>query len=506
MADPFGAVLRLISPHRALKRAEALYRLGLVNEALSKRDYDAAGPGARWGKWRGTNASANAEIARAHERLKNRGRDLIRNDPYARRAKNVLVGEIFGTGIVASSATGDAATDERVDALWSAWCEQADADGLLNLDGMIALGFGAMIEGGDTFFRRRLRRMNDGLAVPLQLQVMEGDYLDTSVDGTNGGGGYEYRSGIGFDAIGQRQVYRMFRTHPGDPWMPSAGRFDSVDVRASEIIHLFHQERPGQLRGVTWFAPVIGLLRDLGDFREAALVKKKTESLFGVAITSAEAGDGMPALSAETNASSRGPGEPLVEELYPGMSMRLKPGETLTSFAPSAVASDLDAFIMHGLMASGAGLMVTYDQISGDLRGANFSSMKVGKSTQRRFVESIQWLLLIPRVYRRVWGWFIEAAIAAGQIPPRDGGYPAEFTPPAHEAVQPKSDQEADYFAMLTGRVTPKEYVEAFGRPYRRQLRDWVESLKAWEAAGMPPLQTMPGAAPAPNQPAAPDT
>lgn len=497
MADLIGSALAIFSPQRALKRAEARWRLDRVNAALAKRDYDGAQTGRRWGGWRGKGSSANAEIAKAHDRLKFRGRDLVRNDPLARRAKNVLVGELVGTGIVMSSATGDDALDDKVDELFKAWSRRADAGGLETLDGLIALAVAGMIEGGDTFIRRRWRKTSDGLPVPMQIQLMEGDFLDSSFDGRDYKG-LSYKSGVGFDGIEARRSYRLFKAHPGDAWSLFGSQFETVDVDARDVIHLFLQERAGQVRGVSWFAPSVTTFRDLGDYREAALVKKKTESLFGVAIESAEAEGGTPALSAQTNAATKAADEPLVEELYPGMILRTKPGEKATAFAPSAVAGDYDTFMMNGAMTAGVGMMVTYDQISGDLRGANFSSMKVGKSVQRRWIEQMQELLLIPRLCETIWGWFIEAAVAADKLPARDAGYPVECTPPSPEPVQPKEDQEADFFSMLSGRLTPKQYIEKWGYPFRRQIKNWQAAMKAMKAVGME-LPPMPGAAAKPD-------
>ena len=490
VADPIGAVLGFFSPRRARERVLESLRLRHVRD-YAKRGYDAAKPGNRWGGWRGTSGSANTEISAGHDRLKARARDLVRNDPHARRALAILVSNIVGTGIVMRSATGQPALDEKIDALFKAFGSRADADGDLTLDGLIALAVRSTIEGGDCLIRRRWRRSTDRLPVPMQLQVIEGDLLDTTINGP-GAGGLTWRLGIGFDPLDRRQAYRIFRQHPGE-FLPGAGAvFTSSEVAAADVLHVFMKERPGQIRGASWFAPVIAMLRDKGDFQEASLVKKRTESLFGVAITSAEAGDGTPPLSGQTNAATKSSDDPLVEDLYPGMAMRLKPGESLTSFAPSAVAGDLDAFMLHTLMSVAVGMGVTYDQLAGDMRQANYSSLRAAKIEIRRLVEQLQWHWVIPKICMGLWDWFIEAAIAAGDLEPRDGGYPAEATPPAHEPIDPKLEQEADYFAVQTHRMTLKQYVEKWGYPFAAQIKEQRAALDALNAAGLT-LPPMPG-------------
>lgn len=490
MADPIGFILGLVAPGRALKRERDLYRLHAAR-AIRKRMYEGAKAKNRHGKPRALQTGANTEIAQGHDGLKFAARDMVRNDPHARRALSILTSNVVGTGIVMRSATGDVTLDARVDALYAKFSRKADADGDLTLDGLIALALRSTIEGGDAFIRRRWRRASDGLPVPMQLQLMEGDYLDTAMDG-RGVDGLVYRQGIGFDEIDRRRAYRLFRQHPGDTYVGDMRNFTSAKVDARDVIHVFHKERPGQLRGVSWYAPVITLLRDKGDFHEAALVKKRTESLFGVAITSAETGDGVPSLSNQTNAATKSANEPLVEDLEPGMIMRLKPGESATSFAPSAVAGDLDAFMLHTLMSIAAGLGITYDQLTGDMRQANYSSLRASKIEARRLIEQLQWLLVIPKICLGIWDWFIEAAIQAGHLEERAAGYPAEATPPAHEPIDPKGEQEADYFSVQTHRMTLKQYVEKWGYPFGAQLREQKAALDALAKAGLT-LPPMPG-------------
>lgn len=493
MTDLFGRALAMVSPTRALKRARTLYQLRVYEEALAQRGYDAAKPKARWGRWFGGRGGANAEIAVAHDPVKGLVRDLVRNDPHASRAPEVITALVIGTGIVGRSATGDDALDKKVDALFKKWSEEADVDGDLNIDGLIALAFSSMVEGGDALLRRRWRRPSDGLTVPIQIQVMEGDFLDQSVNGLVGDG-LTYKLGIGFDGIDRRRAYRIFRGHPGESFGGLSVGLESAKVDAADIIHLFRKRRPGQLRGISWFASVVGLLRDKGDFQEASLVKKKTESLFGVAITSPDSSDGAPALSGQTNADTKRAEDPLAEELSPGMLMRLKPGEDAKAFAPSAVAGDLDAFMLHTLMSVATGLGLTYDQLTGDMRQANFSSLKAADRVQRRHIEQLQWLLVIPKVCNRIWAWFIEAAVASGKLQPRDDGYAVEWTAPGHESIDRKGDLEADLLEVFAHRMTWKQFIERNGYSFRSQLAEQKTALTALEDAGLP-LPSMPGAA-----------
>ena len=54
------------------------------------------------------------------------------------------------------------------------------------------------------------------------------------------------------------------------------------------MLHLFDRLRPGQVRGVPWFAPVILKLRDLDEYDDAELVRKKIEACFAAFVTGAD--------------------------------------------------------------------------------------------------------------------------------------------------------------------------------------------------------------------------
>ncbi|MFH7407665.1 phage portal protein, partial [Pseudomonas syringae pv. tagetis] len=73
--------------------------------------------------------------------------------------------------------------------MWGRWAEVADADGKSDIYGLMATAYRAMEQDGESMIRRRTRRQSDGLAVPLQLQVLEIDWLDGNKNGSASGGG-----------------------------------------------------------------------------------------------------------------------------------------------------------------------------------------------------------------------------------------------------------------------------------------------------------------------------
>ena len=266
----FDHAIATVAPRMAARRVMARQAF----ETLT-RGYDGAARGRRTEGWRAPGSSADTEIGVAGALLRDRMRDLVRNNPHAAKAVAVLVNNIIGAGIMPRAASGDDTLDRKVDALFERWTAECDADGQLDFYGLQTLICREMVEAGEVLVRRRLRRASDGLPVPLQLQVLEADFLDATKSGAIGAG--RMVQGIEFDPVGKRRAYWLHAEHPGDAYGTLQNGLQSRPVPATEIAHVYEKQRT-QARGVPWGAPVIRSLRDLDDYEVAELVRKKTEA------------------------------------------------------------------------------------------------------------------------------------------------------------------------------------------------------------------------------------
>ena len=100
-------------------------------------------------------AQLNTLIATAGPVITARARWLVRNNGYAANAIESWAGNVVGAGIKPSSLIADASLKPRVQKLWLDWTDESARCS------------------GEVFFRFRPRRPQDGLNVPLQLQMLE---------------------------------------------------------------------------------------------------------------------------------------------------------------------------------------------------------------------------------------------------------------------------------------------------------------------------------------------
>ena len=456
------SALHVVSPKRALRRYQAK-----IAAAQMRRTYEAASKGRGTEGWRATSTAADTEIAGAGSILRARSRELVRNNPLAAQAVQVLVNNMVGYGIRPRAASSDTALNDRVNALWARWAKKCDAHGHTNFEGLLGLAVREMIEGGEVFALRRPTRRTGPQDVPLRIELKESDHLDDARINNRFDGG-RIAQGIEYDGAGRRVAYWMYPDHPGDNTPGQWRRLESVRVPAEDVAHLFERQRV-QSRGVPWGTPAMRALKELGDWQDAELTRKKIEaSVVGFVFGDVE--DSQRSIAPVV----KGPdGEP-VEQFEPGMIAYVDGGKDIKFNAPSAHPGirEWNLVQMH-IIASG--YRVPYALMTGDLSQANFSSSRAGLNEFRRMIEAIQWLVIVPMLCERIWAWFCEAAWTAGMIPIEE--VPVEWAPPKFESVNPWQDAQTDLLEVRAGFATLPQMIAKRGYDLRESLAEQREAL-----------------------------
>ncbi|WP_245688845.1 phage portal protein [Paracoccus chinensis] len=437
------------------------------------RAYEGASGSRATAGWRTTAASSDAIIASDGATLRERSRDLARNNPYAAKALQVLVNASVGYGIRPRAKGQNKRVADRLNVLWEQWAAVCDADGHTNFDGVLGLVVRQMFEGGDGFLIRRWRPASAGLPLPFQLEVREAEHLDEAR--VSYGPQDRINQGIEYDAGGRRVAYWMHQEHPGDTHRSVMVGWGSKRIPASEVAHLFERQRT-QSRGVPWGAPAMIAIRDLDDWMLAERVRKKTEAcMVGVLIgedtetTSAKPGmlgvDGRP-----------------VEGFEPGMLAYASGARDVKFNQPAATAGVYEWNSVQG-HAIAAGYRVPYELLTGDLKQVNFSSSRVGMNEFRSMIEVLRWQTIIPMACERVWSWFCEAAYIVGIIPTPH--VPVEWDPPAFPSVNPLQDAQADLLEVRAGFASLPQMIAKRGYSPDAVATEQAEFLAKAAALGL---------------------
>ena len=467
MASFIERAIAAVAPRRAASRAAAR-----VATKFLWRQYDAARASRpTWG-WLAGSTSANAEIYGGLLTLRNRARDLVRNNPHAAKALRVLTNNSVGTGIDAQARTPDAQLNAKIDALWKRFMAECDFGGQLDLGGIQRLAVRAMLEGGETICRLR-PDPDRRLAVPLTLQLLEGDYLDHRRNGETETG--RLHQGVEFDRNGKRAAYYLFREHPGDAPFAIPQSYASDRIPAAAVIHLYEVLRIGQIRGVPWFTPGMVKARELDTYEEAELVRKRIEACVAAIVMGADDEEEQKIAPTVTDAAGN-----QVEQFEPGLIAYARGTKDIRFTAPAQNGS-YSQYKRSQLMTIAAAWDMTYELLSGDLSQTNYSSIKAGLNEFRRSVEVLQWLTFVPMFLGPVWRAFIDFAVLAGKLP-QATPYDVEFTTPKFESVDPVKDTAGDIAAVRALLMAPQEAIRRRGYDPSRVLADakaWHEALEA---------------------------
>lgn len=482
---------------KLLSRISAAMKFAATGR-LSASAFEGAMQNRRLIAWKATQENINTLLASGGELLRARARQIVRSNPYAANAADSFVANAVGAGIVPSSLIVDTALKDELQRVWLAWTDEADADDLTDFYGMQALAARAMFEAGECFVRFRPRRPEDGLTVPLQLQLLEAEHLPFDKNETSGNGN-QIRCGIEFDKIGRRVAYHFYRKHPGDT-TDQSNKGEIVRVPASEILHLYRPQRPGQIRGVPWISPALVKLYLLDQYDDAELDRKKVAALFAGFITKNAPEDNLLGEGAPDATGSA------VAGLSPGTMQVLLPGEDVKFSSPADVGGSYEMFQYRTLLAIAAALGVPYTNVTGDLKAANYSSIRAGTVEFRRRLDQFQHATLIYQLCRPVWKRWLETAVLSGALSmPGFASDPTKYAAvkwitPKWEWVDPLKDRQAEKIAQECGWKAPSDIIEAEGydvdETYRRIAADQQRADTLGIRLGKPEQP-----APAPEQP-----
>lgn len=392
----------------------------VVPTRLKAAAYESASTaGARAKSWRVSGAGPNAAAVQNLSLMRFRARDAIRNDPWAKTAIARLVSNTIGSGIQAHPQHPNDAVRKMQKQLWEDSGQEIDADDLFDIAGVQTLAARAFFSDGEVLVRRRWRSPLDGLAVPMQIQLLEGDLLPVEKNEIVPDG--EIVNGVEFDADGRRVAYHLLRRHPGEYGRASMTGMQTVRVPAAEIAHVFLALRPGQVRGIPELSTVLLRLKSLDNFDDAVLFRQEVSNLFDGFITKPPAEPGMPGDPVTGSAMQYDvDGFSPVVSLEPGSMQELAPGESVMFAEPPGAGADYGPFMRQQLMAAAASVGMPYEVMTGDLRDVSDRVLRVILNEFRRSIEQLQWNVFIHQFCRKVWHWWVDACALSGAIPMPD--------------------------------------------------------------------------------------
>lgn len=334
--------------------------------------------------WNSGEGSPAADMLPGLETLRGRSRDLERNHPLVVGAIRSKSNGVIGTGLALRSVLDGevlgitdpeqlSALQYQIEREWEIFEREADFTGQMHLRDMQRLMYRSSQVSGDIGIARRYRK-RPGETYGTRIVLLEADRISNPgrrVDND------AIQGGVQLAADGEVLGFHVSDRHPGDlrgaslnwAYVPRRGSSGIVQMvlMPSEIL------RPGQVRGVPLFAPIIEDLKQLGDYRAAELKAAVNDAYLFAFETPATPVDeeGNPVIT-RPDGEEDAAGELTLSDL---MVTTLDPGSTVDVKKPARPNQAFGDFVRAFCEFLGAALDLPYEVLLMHF-GASFSASR----------------------------------------------------------------------------------------------------------------------------------
>jgi lambda family phage portal protein len=429
---------------------------------LIKRSFKGASGGRLFADFFSSSASADQELKQALVTLRNRSRELSRNDAYVSRYLNLLTSNVVGaSGIRVNSKARDAdgtldqVANTIIESAWKKFSKKGNCtvDGQQSMIDCQKMFIEALARDGEVLVRQITDPASE---FGYRLEFLEADHLiDTKNETfTNGN---RIVMGVEIDARRKPVAYHLYKNHPSD--LGTGQSNETIRVPAEEVIHAFIRQRPEQTRGYPFVASVMSNIKMLNGYYEAEIVAARVSSA-KMGFFTTPAGDGYV-------------GDDLQDDYTPisnaeaGVFEQLPAGMDFKPFDPAHPTTAFDSFSTAVLRSIASGLNISYHSLSNDLSSVNYSSLRAGSLEDRDQYRMLQKFMVehfVEPVFR---SWLKNAMTKSMNLPIQkydkfaDG---VSFIPRSWGWVDPQREMAAHIAGLQNGIVTYQDIEASYGR------------------------------------------
>jgi lambda family phage portal protein len=447
--------------------------------AVQKRSaYHAGAVGRLFADFQGSYGSADADLRGDIVLMRNRARQMARDDVYVKRFLELLQTNVVGdNGMVlqvkARDTSGgmDVIGNRIVEEAWTVFGRKGNctADGLMSWVDLQNYVIRTVARDGEAFLQV-IR--NKSFAHGIAFHPFEADLVDEGKT-ERARSGNEIRMGVEVDQYQRPVAFYVRKKHPGDTQFTSVTSNESVRVDAKDILHIYRPLRAGQTRGETWLHAALSQIKMLNAHREAELVASRMAASKMGFFTS-ESGEDMPADDVDN-------GVPIIDA-EPGTFHQLPAGVDFKAFDPNHPATAFAEFQKNILRGTASGLGVSYASLSGDLSDTSYSSVRQGALEERDHYRLLQKFALehfIERAYAIWLRHVMEFGYINLPVTKFDKFFVAStFRARGWQWVDPQKEISAAGEAMHLGIMSPQDVSAQYGRDFEETQSQWQRDIE----------------------------
>lgn len=471
--------------------------IGRSNKKVRKtpmyRKYAGASTGRLFEDFRASSTSADAEIKNQLRILRERSRDLARNDSFVARYLNLMVSNIIGSngirlGVKARNTDGslDIIGNRVVETEFAKWSRMGNCtlNGRQSFIDCQKLFVESLARDGEVLVRHVQTKDSK---YGYKIQFLEADHLDETKNEVNPKTKNRIKMGVEVDKNDKPVAYWLFKNHPYDNTYMSPK--EHIRVPASEIIHAYLPTRAEQNRGVPFTAAAMPNIKMLNGYLEAEITAARVSASKMGFFTSPD-GDGYVGDDLEDTYTP-------IMEAQAGSFEQLPAGMDFKSFDPDHPSTAFSAFTTSVLRSVASGLNISYHALTNDLSSVNYSSLRAGALEDREMYKLYQ-KFVIDHFMRPVYEKWLEMSISVGAIvmnPANNIPLPMSkydkfadntiFIGRSFQWVDPQKEMNASINGMQSGLVTYQDVQANYGRDVEELFEQHEREQKLAEQYGI---------------------
>jgi lambda family phage portal protein len=453
-----------------------------LRQQSSMRSYAAAQVNRLTADWAAYQKSIDSDIRWALAIVRERARDLVKNNEFGKAYMRALETNVVGPhgftlqmDVKEPGGTSDELANARIEEAWEDWCQRqhCSVTGELSFRGVCDQLIRYAGRDGEALLRPVFRKESK---YGLQLQVIEPESLDESYN-TLLENGNVIKMGVEIDAWRKPVTYYIKKIDPlVEIYSGTSSARDYHKIPAGDLIHGFDREYANQTRGISWLVQSLFRMKQLSGYDEAVVINARASAAKMIFLTRTAESSGETYTGTDQDAAGN-----KISAIEPGAIEELPIGMKPEMWDPKQPTTQHEMFMRTSLGAFSTGVGYAAMSITGDLSGANYSSMRAGLLPERDWSTLLQeWFketYLLPLF--PIW---LETALMKGAIK-----LPAakldKFNKPVFlgrrwDWVDPQKDTEAKMRSLDGGLDSPFDIAGEKGKNLEQIYKDIAAARK----------------------------
>lgn len=428
-------VVSLVSPQRAAQRYLLRRNVSEFEREQANLSYRGALT-TRMGTPFGASTSINGvrqPTAQDQRSMRDRARNLERNNPLAAGVLDRAVENVIGTGIRVEPRTDNPDFNEQAKKLWHEFTKSCDVRKMRSFEQIQAL-----------LVRSELRDGDVGCALveingEPKLQPIEGDYIESPPGKYSGGMTVD---GVELNPAGAPSAFYIKTLNE-----KQATTYTRLAER--DFVFLSDPAQFSMVRGVTRFAQSFWLFDHIDGYLEGTVTAARAASYFSLLIKKNNAAKAFGSLGTTTNGQGNSQS---TLHLEPGSIQYLQPDEDVVQVSPQQPTQQFPDAIAAFARFVGLPFGLTIEQLLLDFSRTNYSSARAARLQAQQTAEMYQ-CRFAHKFVSRVYQWFIakmiKRGVITGEIP--EDAWKHEWIPQGRPWVDPTKEIAAARDAVLLG-------------------------------------------------------